>query len=158
MKTTSILIGAFAAVVATAAPASDVTARSSFDLSQLNNLNFQNQNFQYLNVVNSLDLQLLSQLGSVNNFNILSFQNLFQQSQFNLQSLLEFQQLQMVLQLAQLGLFNGFDLSSLNFNNVNFGLINGVSSFDVNSLIDQSLAPQITQVIQTGKSLLCTQF
>ncbi|CAK7214119.1 hypothetical protein SCUCBS95973_002030 [Sporothrix curviconia] len=150
MKTTSILFSALAATVAIAAPAQDVQARTSFDLSQLNNLSFENQNFQYLNVVNSLDLQLLSQLGSVNNFNILSFQNLFQQSEFSLQSLLEFQQLQMVLQLAQLGLFNGFDLSSLNFNNVNFGLINGVSNFDVNSLIDQSLVPQITQVIQTA--------
>ncbi|CAK7211850.1 hypothetical protein SBRCBS47491_001263 [Sporothrix bragantina] len=150
MKTTSIIFSALAATVATAAPAQDVQARTSFDLSQLNNLAFSNQNFQYLNVVNSLDLQLLAQLGSVNNFNILGFQNLFQQSQFNLQSLLEFQQLQMVLQLAQLGLFNGFDLSSLNFNNLNFGLINGVSNFDINSLIDQSLVPQITQVIQTA--------
>ncbi|OAA62571.1 hypothetical protein SPI_04111 [Niveomyces insectorum RCEF 264] len=149
MKAVSIIVGALAAVVS-AAPAKEVEARTSFDLSQLNNLAFSNQNFQYLNIVNSLDLQLLSQLGSTNNFNILSFQNLFQSNSFDLNALLEFQQLQMVLQLAQLGLFNGFDLSSLNFNSLNFGLINSVSSFDVNSIVDQSLAPQIAQVIQTG--------
>ncbi len=150
MKPTTIIFSALAAV-GYAAPAKEVDTRSSFDLSQLNNLNFQNQNFEYLNVINSLDLQLLAQLGQVNNFNVLSFQGLFNQNSFDINSLLQFQQLQMVLQLAQLGLFNGFDLSSLNFNNLNFGLINSVSSFDVNSLIDQSLAPQITQVIQTGK-------
>ena len=150
MKFSTIIYSALAAV-ALAAPAKEVATRSSFDLSQLNNLNFANQNFAYLNTINSLDIQLLSQLGSVNNFNILSFQNLFQQSQFSLQSLLEFQQLQMVLQLAQLGLFNGFDLSTLNLGALNFGLINSVSGFDINSLIDQSLGPQITQVIQAGE-------
>jgi len=148
MKTVSIIVGALAAF-ATAAPTKEV-ARSQFDLSQVNNLQFQNLNFGYLNVVNSLDLQLLSQLGSQNNFNILEFQNLFNSNQFNLESILEFQQLQMLLQLGQLGLFNQFDLSSLNFNQLNLGLLSNVGNFDVNSLVDQSLVPQITQIVSAG--------
>lgn len=149
MKLTPFLISALAAV-SSAAPAKEIERRTSFDLSKLNNLAFSNTNFQYLNLVNTLDLQLLSQLGSVNNFNILEFQSLFQGNQFNLNAMLQFQQLAVVLQLAQLGLFNGFDLSSLNFNQLNFGLINSVSGFDINSLVDQSLVPQIAQVVQTG--------
>lgn len=147
MKAVSIIVGALAAI-ATAAPAKE--ARSSVDLSQLNNLAFSNVNFQYLNVVNSLDLQVLEQLSSVNNFNLDQFQSLFDSNDFQLQELLQFQQLQQVVQLAQLGLFNQFDLSNLNFQNLQFGLINSLTGFDFNSLIDPSLNPQITQIASTA--------
>lgn len=153
MKPVSILVGALAAV-ATAAPTKEIETRSNFDLGLLNNLNgFNNLNLNYLLNINSLDLQLLAQLGSVNNFNVLGFQNLFQSNVFDLNAILQLQQLEMVLQLAQLGLFNGFDLSSLAFNQLNLGLINNIGGFDFNSLIDNSLVPQITSIAQqTGKS------
>jgi hypothetical protein len=147
MKCVSIIVGALAAFTV-AAPTKET--RSQFDASQLNNFQFSNLNLNYLNVVNSLNLQLLEQLGSVNNLNVVEFQSLFQSQNFQLQEVLQFQQLQMVLQLAQLGLFNGFDLSSLNFNQINLGLINNLNGFDLNSVVDQSLVPQITQVVQTA--------
>ncbi len=54
------------------------------------------------------------------------------------------------MQLAQLGVFNEFSLSSLNFNSLDFGLINSLSSFDLNSQIEASVIPQVQQVIQTA--------
>jgi len=146
MKSVSIIVGALAAF-ATAAP---TEKRGNQDLSQVNNLDFNNLNFQYLGVVNSLNLNVLEQLSSVNNFNLDQFSSLFNNNEFNVQSALEFQQVAMLAQLAQLGVFSQFDLSSLNFNNINLGLINNVGNFDLNSVIDQSLVPQITQVVQTG--------
>lgn len=157
MKPVSILVGALAAV-ATAAPTvpttKEIETRASFDLGLLNNLNrFNNVNLNYLLNINSLNLQLLAQLGNVNNFNVLGFQGLFQSNVFDLNALLQLQQLEMVLQLAQLGLFNGFDLSTLAFNQLNLGLINNIGGFDFNTLIDNSIVPQITSIAQqTGKS------
>lgn len=147
MKPVSIIVGALA-TLATAAPASE--PRGAVDLSQLNNFEFSNNNFAYLGVVNNLDFQLLEQLGQVNNLNLLEFQNVFAAQQFNLQSILQFQQLQTLLQFAQVGLFNQFDLSSLNFNQLNLGLINNLNGFDLNSQINAALVPQITSVIQSA--------
>jgi hypothetical protein len=143
MKFSTILVPALAAV-ATAAP---TEKRSNFDLSGLNNLSgFNNLNLNYLLNINSLDLQLLQTLGSVNNFNILSFQNLFSSNQFDLQSILQLQQLEMFLQLGQLGLFDGFDLGSLNLNALQLGLINNVNSVDLSQFISSSVLPQVQTI------------
>jgi hypothetical protein len=147
MKPVSIIVGALAAF-ASAAPAKE--ARSAFDLSQVNNLEFNNLNFAYLGVVNQLNLQLLEQLGQVNNLNVLNFQSLFSSNSFDLNAALQFQQLQTVLQFAQLGLFNQFDLSGLNLNALNLGLINNVGGFDLNSQVDAGLVPQLNQVISSA--------
>jgi len=146
MKPVSIIVGALAAF-ATAAPTKEVEQRGVADLSLLNNLQFSNLNFGYLSVVNNVDLALLQSLSVNNNLNLALFQNLFQSQVFNFQAALQFQQLQQTLQFAQLGLFNGIDLSSLALGNLNFGLINGLSGFDFNSVIDQSLLPQINAVV-----------
>lgn len=153
MKFSTIFAGALAAV-ASAAP---TEKRGQLDISQLNNLQGFNQlDINYLNRINSLDLQLLNTLAVQNNFNALAFQGLFQNNQvFDVASLLQLQQLQTVLQLGQLGVFNAFDLSSLNLQALQLGLINNVGAFDLGSLIDASLVPQITaiseQTIVVGK-------
>lgn len=153
MKFSTIFAGALAAV-ASAAP---TEKRGQLDISQLNNLQRFNQlDINYLNVINSLDLQLLNTLAVQNNFNALAFQGLFQQNQvFDVNAILQLQQLQTLLQLGQLGVFNAFDLSTLNLQALQLGLINNVGAFDLGSLIDASLVPQITaiseQTIVVGK-------
>ncbi|KAH8889890.1 hypothetical protein GQ53DRAFT_842763 [Thozetella sp. PMI_491] len=154
MKPATILVSALATLAA-AAPAKEVSERSNFDLSLLNNLNSFNQvNLDYLLNINSLQLGLLGQLGLNQNFNILSFQSLFQNNAFDLNSLLQLQQLQVLLQFQQLGVLNGFDLSSLALSNVNLGLLGNIGSLDLTQFIQASAIPQI-QVIagQVGTGL-----
>ncbi|EFX02697.1 hypothetical protein CMQ_2626 [Grosmannia clavigera kw1407] len=64
--------------------------------------------------------------------------------------MLLFQQIAVVLQPAQPSLFIGLGLSSLSFNQRDHSLINGVSGFDLNNMIDQSLMSHIMQAIKTG--------
>ena len=143
MKFSTIFAGALAAV-ASAAP---TEKRGQLDISQLNNLEkFNSLDVNYLNRINSLDLQLLNTLAVQNNFNALAFQGLFQGQAFDVNALLQLQQLQTVLQLGQLGVFNAFDLGSLNLQALQLGLISNVGAFDLSSLVDQSLIPQITAI------------
>lgn len=145
MKPTSLLVSALA-TVALAAPAKEIRG---IDFSGVNNLNsFNSIDIQYLAAVNSLDLALLAQLGNVNNFNVNGFQNLFQGQNFDLNAVLQLQQLQTLLSLGQVGVLNGFDLSGLNLGTLNLGLVNNIGGFDFSQLIDQSLVPQIQTVAQ----------
>ena len=151
MKAATIFVSALATLAAAAPTTKEVAERATFDLSQVNNLgNFNQQNLNYLLNINSLQLNLLGQLGSANNFNILSFQNLFQSQTFDLNALLQFQQLQMVLQLQQLGLFNGFDLSTLNLAAVQLGLLGNIGSLDLTQFIQASALPQIQVIAGQG--------
>lgn len=148
MKPVTFLVGALATLVA-AAPTKEVSKRGGgFD--GINNFNFANENFAYLSSIDSLDFALLAQLGSVNGFDVFNnFNGLFSSSAFDIQSILAFQQLQTVLQLAQVGVFNQFDLASLSFNSLDLGLINNIGGFDINSLINSAVVPQIQQVISS---------
>ena len=151
----STLIVSALATLAAAAPTKEVAERSSFDLSVLNNLNnFNQQNFNYLLNINSLNLGLLGQLGSINNFNVLSFQSLFQSNSFDLNGLLQLQQLQLLLQFQQLGVLSGFDLSGLNLNLVNLGLLGNIGGLDLTQFIQSSALPQIQVIAGQGKLLL----
>ncbi|OAA47805.1 hypothetical protein NOR_02295 [Metarhizium rileyi] len=162
MKFSAMLAGIFAALVA-AAPAAEaqvrrdtsaalpVFERGAVDAKQLNNLNFKQQDLSYLFQLNrgSLDFGLLQRLGVQNNFNVLAFQDLFNVNSFDVNSLLRFQQLHTVLSIAQTGVFNRFDLAGLNLGGLDLGLINGIGAFDVGTLIDASLVPQIQSVVNT---------
>lgn len=147
MQFTTLIVSALAAV-ASAAPARRANNSSNFDASLFNGFQFSNVNNGYLGNINSLDFALLAQLAQVNNLNLNGFQNLFSGSQFNLNSVLQIQQLQMIIQLEQLGVLSGFDLSTLQLNNLNFGVIqNNVGGLDLNQFIDQSLGSQITAIV-----------
>lgn len=164
MKLSTILAGTFAAL-ATAAPAAapepqgqqetsialPVFERGSFDAGRLNNLNFKQRDINYLFKLNSLDLGLLQRLGRQNNFNIIAFQDLFNNNAFNLNAILQFQQLQTILAIAQTGVFNQFDLAALNLGGLNLGVINGIGGFDIGTIIGGGLGPQIQNVVNTGK-------
>lgn len=148
MQFSAILAGALAAVSAVAAPTE--SKRADFNLAGLNNLAFNSLDLNYLNVINAVDLALLQQLAINNNLNALAFQNVFAASVFDVQAALQLQQLQTLLQLGQLGVFNQFDLSSLNLQVLQLGLIQNVGAFDLGSLIDASLVPQISAIVQQG--------
>ncbi|KAI1853237.1 hypothetical protein JX265_000264 [Neoarthrinium moseri] len=147
MKFSTAIVSALAAVVS-AAPTKEVAPRGIFDASQFNNFQFNNLDLNYLSVVNGLDFNILQQLASVNNFNINGFQNVFAGNVFDINALLQLQQIQQLIQLQQLGVLGGFDLSTLALNNVNFGLINAVGGIDLTQFIDSSLIPQIQTIVQ----------
>ncbi|KAG8422481.1 hypothetical protein J3459_010330 [Metarhizium acridum] len=164
MKLSTVLAGTFAALVAAApapAPVAEaevqadtsvalpVFERGAFDAKRVNNLNFKQQDLSYLFSLNrqSLNFDLLQRLALQNNFNVFAFQDLFNVGTFNINALLQFQQLQTVLAIAQTGVFNQFDLAGLNLGALNLGLINGIGAFDIGSIIDVALVPQIQSVV-----------
>ncbi|KAI1381898.1 hypothetical protein F4677DRAFT_8318 [Hypoxylon crocopeplum] len=146
MKPTTLLVSALAAV-ATAAPTS-TEKRTSFDLGAFNNFDFANQDLKYLLAVNGFDLQAFAQLAAFNNLNIGGFQSLFVDNSFDINAILQLQQIALLAELGGLGIFGNFDLSSLQLNVFDLGLINGIGGFDIGGIIDQSLVPQIQTVIQ----------
>lgn len=150
MRFSTILSGAFAAL-AVAAPTTE--KRGVFNASSFNNLGFNSLDLGYLNVINSLDLQLLQQLSIQNNFNALAFEQVFNSQILDINSLLLIQQLQTVLQLGSLGVFNAFDLATLELQQLQLGLIANVGSFSVSSLIDPALVPQIQTIVAQGGKL-----
>ncbi|KAI1426906.1 hypothetical protein F5Y12DRAFT_241698 [Xylaria sp. FL1777] len=146
MKASTIFVGALAAV-ASAAPTT-TEKRTSIDLSAFNQFSFADQNLQYFNAINLFDLQAFEQLAAFNNLNIASFQGLFSNNVFDINALLQLQQVALLSQLGGLGVFSNFDLSTLNLGGIDLGLVSSLGGFDVSSLIDASLIPQIQAIIQ----------
>ncbi|KAI0428293.1 hypothetical protein F5Y09DRAFT_291789 [Xylaria sp. FL1042] len=148
MKASTIFVSALAAV-ASAAPATTTTEkRTAVDLSAFNQFSFANQNLQYFNAINLFDLQAFEQLAAFNNLNIAAFQGLFSNNVFDINALLQLQQVALLSQLGGLGVFSNFDLSSLSLNGLDLGLVSSLGGFDVSSIIDASLVPQIQAIIQ----------
>lgn len=147
MKFTTVLVSALAGI-ASAAPTKQESPRGVVDVAAFNNFGFNSVDLQYLGVINSLNFGALQSLSSVNNFDLSGFQSLFNNNAFNVQSLLQLQQAQMLIQLQQLGILGGFDLSALSLNSLNFGVINAVGGVDLSQFIDAALAPQIQTIIQ----------
>ncbi|KAH6631777.1 hypothetical protein F5144DRAFT_547830 [Chaetomium tenue] len=147
---------AIAAPAAPAAPATDLEARSfQFDINAFNGLkNFNQVNLNYLLNINSLQLGLLGNLANVNNLNILQFQGLFQQQNFDLQGLLQLQSLHTFLQIHQLGVLGGFDLASLQLQQLNLGLLNNVGVLD----LQQFISPNVVGQVQTVASQPAVSF
>ncbi|OAA61344.1 hypothetical protein ISF_05423 [Cordyceps fumosorosea ARSEF 2679] len=150
MKFSTLIAAAFGAV-ATAAPAAEPASalepRRSFDFGgQFNNLIFRQSDFNYLLNINSLDLGLFQQLGINNNLNLLLFQDIFNVNSFNLNSLLQFQQLQTLLAIAGTGALSGFDLGGLALGGLNLGLVNGIGGVDLRQFVSSTSIPQIESI------------
>jgi hypothetical protein len=147
MKLTFI-ISALATLVAAAPTATDVDKRSfAFDINSFNGLkNFQQVNLNYLLNINSVQLGLLGNLANTNNFNIGQFQGLFQQQSFDIQALLQLQQLHTFLQINQLGVLGGFDLATLQLQQLNLGLLNNVGVLDLQQFIQPNVIGQVQSV------------
>ncbi|KAH6659672.1 hypothetical protein BKA67DRAFT_24445 [Truncatella angustata] len=147
MKFAAVIVSALAAV-AYAAPAKKEETRAVVDASLFNNFAFNSQDLQYLSVINSLDFQVLQQLASVNNLNLNGFSSLFSNQAFDVNGLLQLQQIQNLIQLQQLGVLGGFDLSTLALSQVNLGLINNIGGVDLTKFVNAALLPQIQTIIQ----------
>jgi hypothetical protein len=149
MKASTIFVGALAAF-ASAAPTATTEKRAQLDLNAFNQFSFANQDLQYLNAINGFDLQAFAQLSAFNNLNIGGFESLFSNNNaFDLNALLQLQQVALLSQLGGQGVFGNFDLSSLNLGGLNLGIVDSIGGFDLGSIIDASLLPQIQSVIQS---------
>ncbi|KAI1345033.1 hypothetical protein F5Y15DRAFT_15300 [Xylariaceae sp. FL0016] len=148
MQFSTLLTGALAAVASAAPATSTHEKRLSVDLGSFNNFGFANQDLQYFNAINAFDLQAFAQLSAFNNLNIGNFQSVFVNNVFDINALLQLQQIALLSQLGGLGVFGNFDLSTVNFNTFDLGLISGIGGFDVSSLVDPSLIGQVQTVIQ----------
>ncbi|KAM4056724.1 hypothetical protein HRG_003592 [Hirsutella rhossiliensis] len=137
MKISALLTGAFAALaVAVPAPApapvpnssssGALEGRGAFNAKPFNNLVFNQRDLNYLLKVNSLNLQTFQGLAINNGLNVGAFQTLFAGNVFDVRALLQFQQLQTLLAVANVGVFNGVDLSRAAFNVIELGALGGV--------------------------------
>jgi hypothetical protein len=152
----TIIVSALATLVAAApAPTEKAVEERSVNFDANLFSKFGGQNFAYVADINNFNFGLLQQLASTQNFDILAFQGIFQQSaQFDVANLLAFGQLHTITQLAQLGVFNGIDLGGLALGGLglgaggfNFGVLqNGIGNFGLNSLIQGNQLNRIQQI------------
>ncbi|KAI1326228.1 hypothetical protein F5Y16DRAFT_235831 [Xylariaceae sp. FL0255] len=149
MKTSTMLVSALAAVASALPSLPRVHKRNNVSLESFNSFSFANQDLQYLNAINQFDLQAFEQLAAFNNLQISQFEQLFTEQSLDVNALLQLQQVAMLAQLAQLGLFSNFDLSSVDFQVINFGLAMDLCMFDLSNVLSSSLEPQLAQVISS---------
>ncbi|ROT40534.1 hypothetical protein SODALDRAFT_321863 [Sodiomyces alkalinus F11] len=155
MKFFTVVLSALAATFVTAAPAavveetsatalSTIEARTTFDLSRLNGLQgFQNVDLNYLLRLNQVNLNLFQQLGQAQNLNLLAFSHLFNAQAFDVQSLLQLQQLHTVLAFHQQGLFNNLNLANLHLGGLNLGLIQNVHGINLDQFVDRNVIGRV---------------
>ncbi|KAI8947723.1 hypothetical protein F4801DRAFT_495059 [Xylaria longipes] len=148
MKASTIFVSALAAVASAAPATTTPVKRTAVDLNAFNQFGFANQNLQYFNALNAFNLQAFEQLAAFNNLDIAGFESLFSNNVFDINALLQLQQVALLSQLGGLGVFSNFDLSTLQLGGLDLGVVNAIGGFDIASLIDASLQPQIQAVIQ----------
>ncbi|PHH63098.1 hypothetical protein CDD82_1929 [Ophiocordyceps australis] len=172
MKFSAMIAGAFA-VIASAAPTaspevqtvaldklapSSLAVRGRFNAGSFNNFNFQQTDLRYLFSVNQFNVGLLQQLALQQNLDLALLLGggggFFGSNVFDLRSLLALQHVNTFLSIAQTGVFSGFDLGGLGgfggFNVLNLGLLDQrLGGFDLASLIEPGLAPQLLSIANT---------
>ncbi|TDZ40608.1 hypothetical protein C8035_v005538 [Colletotrichum spinosum] len=149
MRFDAFFTSALAATSATAALTT--TSRARIDLGGLNNLQgFRNLDLNYLLALNGLNLQGLGQLGQANNLDLGLFQGLFAAQNFDLNALLQLQQLSTLLAIQQQGVLGNVNLGGLNLGGLDLGLIQGIGQLNLGQFIDQALVPRITQIVQNS--------
>lgn len=114
-------------------------------------LAFGQVDLNYLLKVNELNLVKLQTLSIKNKFDINVFSDLFAADEFSIKSLLELQQLSTMLAIAETGIFDQFELSSLQLGNLNLGLIDGIGGLDLTQFIDAATRPKITVIAKQVK-------
>lgn len=153
MKFSAVFAGALA-TLASAAPTTSTSsdnkagheARAAIDVAQLNNLAFNSLDLGYLSTVNALDVAVLQSLAVNNNLNAAAFQPLFTAQVFDVNAALQLQQLQTLVALQQVGALGTADLSALQLGALQLGAISNVGAFNLGSLVDASLQPQLISV------------
>jgi hypothetical protein len=114
-----------------------------------NNFAFANKDLQYLNAFNDFELQAFVDLAIFNGLNIDVFQAVFVQDVFNINAVIQIQQIALLSHLGSLGVFNNFDLSLLQLNVVELGALGGIGGFDINSIVNPGVVTQVQNFVQT---------
>ncbi|CEI66539.1 hypothetical protein FVEN_g8285 [Fusarium venenatum] len=114
-------------------------------------LAFGQVDLNYLLQVNQLDLVRLQTLSIKNRFDVNIFADLFAADEFSIKSLLQLQQLSTMLAIAETGIFDQFELSSLKLGDLNLGLIDGIGGIDLTQFIDAATRPKITVIAKQVK-------
>jgi len=154
MKFSTMIVGAFAAVAATAAPVKEEAKRGQFD--SFNNFAFQNQDLLYLSLIQNFD----GGFGGIQNLilnqglNFDAFGGLFNSQAFGLDQILQLQTIALIESFSNQGLFQGVNLGNLDTGLLNLGLISNLGNLGLDSFIDSGLNSQIAAVISQnqGKS------
>lgn len=157
MKFTSVIVCALAAIVS-AAPAPQGDAQKAAELEQqkqaLNNLQFKNLDVAYAFAVNSLDVNglnaLVANLAQVNNLNLAAFQGVFNNNVFDINALLQIQQLQLLGQLQALGALNNVNLAALQLQALNLGVIQNLGAVNLVQFVNPSVVPQVQDVVNNA--------
>ncbi|RYP55845.1 hypothetical protein DL771_012312 [Monosporascus sp. 5C6A] len=121
------------------------------DRGEYNNFAFKNEELQYLNAINELDLQVFVKLAVLNDLDISDFKPVFVRDELDINALLQLQQVVLLQQLAVAGLFDDFDLAIIKIKPLDLGLFSDVGRFDVASLINDSIRPHLQAAIQKTK-------
>lgn len=165
MKPATFLASALAAAAAArAAPTSTSTspapapasaeskrgASSALDPNAFNQFAFVNQDLQYLQAINGLDLSGLVRLAVLGGLDLGAVRSVFVRDAVDVRALLQLQQVALLAQLGGLGaLAAGFDLAAVRVDVLDLGLLGAcVGAFDLASLVDPALAPQLQAVVQ----------
>lgn len=157
MKFTSVIVCALAAIVS-AAPALKDEAQKVTELEQqkqsLNNLQFKNLDVAYALAVNNLDVNglnsLVAQLAQINNLNLAALQPVFNNKVFDINALLQIQQLQLLGQLQALGALNNVNLAALRLQVLNLGVIQNLGAINLVQFVNPSVVPQVRDVVNNA--------
>ncbi|RYO98365.1 hypothetical protein DL764_007118 [Monosporascus ibericus] len=149
MKLASMLISALAAV-ASAAPAAtgSLEKRGRMDLGEFNNFDFANEKLQYFDAINKLDLEAFAKLSAFKKLDISDFKRVFVRDELDINALLQLQVVAVVSQLADVGLFDDFDVAVIKIKTLDLGLLSDIGRFDIDSLIDDSRVPLLKDAIR----------
>ncbi|RYP18394.1 hypothetical protein DL767_009843 [Monosporascus sp. MG133] len=152
MKPTTMLISALAAVASAAPAATGIQEkRGRMDLGEYNNFAFANEELQYFNAINDLDMKALVKLSDSKNLDISDFKRVFVRDELDIDALLQLQVVALLSQLAAVGLFDDFDVAVIKVKTIDLGLLSDLGRFDVSSLIDDSLVPNLRDAIKKAE-------
>ncbi|RYP53910.1 hypothetical protein DL768_001222 [Monosporascus sp. mg162] len=121
------------------------------ELREYNDFAFANEELQYFNAINDFDLQALVKLLVFKNLDMSDFKDVFVLDEFDINALLQLQVIALLSQLAAAGLFDDFDVTIIKVKTIDLGLLSDLGHFDVASLIDDSLVPQMQDVIEQSE-------
>ncbi|RDA85513.1 hypothetical protein CP532_2183 [Ophiocordyceps camponoti-leonardi (nom. inval.)] len=157
MKVWSFVITAFASTMALAAPTSTSTsttttdksleARSQFDASGLNGLVFNQRDLNYLQSVNSFNLNAFQQLSINNQLNLGVFSNVFAGNVFDINALLALQTMNTLVQVANVVPFGNVNLAGVQFAPLELASLGNIGGIGLGQFVDERQLSVIQGVV-----------
>ncbi|RCI09635.1 hypothetical protein L249_4167 [Ophiocordyceps polyrhachis-furcata BCC 54312] len=143
MKVWSFVITAFASTLALAAPTSSSSStnslepRSSFDASGLNGLVFNQRDLNYLQSINSFNLNAFQQLSLNNQLNLAVFSNVFGGNVFDINALLALQTMNTLVQVANVVPFGNVNLAGVQFAPLELASLGSIGGVGLGQFVDE---------------------